>query len=411
MNKVFRNYILLALFIALGSEIHFYPFNTLFRVSLGIIILNVVGLVREDIDPLPLSLLTGLVIFIERLFSSMVLSGIPYEQAFLNGIPSLGYYFAFGFLFKVTDLYKYREEFFRTLILLATIDVMSNIFEAFVRNDLTSENIMIITLVGIIRGFTAYTIYFAWRRKELFILKQEHQKRYSQLNMLVANVESELFYLKKSAGDIERVMGKCYTLYGEAKEGESSKMELLDISKDIHEIKKDYLRVLNGFQDFVDSIQELEHLTIAEIFTIMKTNYEKVIKEHNQKIQFYYEQQGNPVMTNYLSIFTILNNLVDNSITACNGTGTIRVIYTDCGENHRLMVMDNGTGFPKEVQKLIFNPGYTTKYDPESGKASTGIGLTHVKNTVEALGGEIALESLEDIGTKFIIDIPKEERV
>ncbi len=406
INKNFNSYLLLALMISLGSEIHFYPLNSLFRVSLGIILINIIGLVREDIDPLPLILFSGSVIFAERLLSGMFLLGTPYEVAFLDGLPSLVYYIVFAFLFKGVQVYKHKDDFFRTLIVLAIVDIISNGFEAFIRNDLSSQTAMVIVIVGLIRSITGYAIYFAWRKKELFILKQEHQKRYSQLNMLVANVEAELFYLQKSSAEIERVMSKSYALYAAAQEGDSFKEPLLDISKDVHEIKKDYLRVLSGFQNFVSSIEELEHLKVSEIFDIMKENYNKVIKEQQLEMSLFFEQNGNPVIESYLSLFTILNNLIDNSIVACKTGGVIHVVYNECKDVHQFIVMDTGTGIPHDVQPLIFNPGFTTKYHTVTGEASTGIGLTHVKNILESIGGHVSVESIEGSGTKFVVKVP-----
>lgn len=405
-NKVFKNYIVLSLLIALGSEIHFYPLNSLFRVSLGIILINIIGLVREDVDPFPLILLSGSVIFTERLFSGMIILGKSYETAFFNGLPSFVYYIVFAFLFKGAQIYKHKDNFFRTLAALAIVDIISNGFEALIRLELSNQIVMVIVIVGLIRSFTAYAVYFAWRRKELFILKQEHQKRYSQLNMLVANVEAELFYLQKSSTEIESVMSKCYRLYDQADDSDKYKEPLLDISKDIHEIKKDYLRVLSGFQDFVSSLEELEHLSVSEIFEIMKDNYSKIIKEHALPIQIKFEQNANVVMENYLSLFTILNNLIDNSIAACKEGGTIHVVYQEEKDIHRFIVIDTGVGMSSEVKALMFNPGFTTKYHPETGQASTGIGLTHVKNTIVCMGGSIEVESIEESGTKCLVSIP-----
>jgi two-component system sensor histidine kinase YcbA len=408
MKKTALDYTLLAVLIAIASEIHFYPLNSGFRISLGIIIINTIGLVREDVEPFPLIFYTGLIIFFERLFTSMVFLKIPYEIAFLNSMPSLIYYVVFGILFSICSVYKYRDDFFRTLILLILIDSFSNSLEAFIRGDFSSQTLMVVVVVAVIRALTAYAIFTLWRRKELIIIRQEHQKRYSQLNMLVANVEAELFYLKKSSGDIEAVMRKCYDLYHQAPMDTKEKQELLDISKDIHEIKKDYVRVLSGFQDFVDHIQDLEYLTVNEIFDIMKINYDKVTKNLSQTIDIIYEREGNPKVKSYLSIFTILNNLIDNSIAACNKGGTIHVSYREDALKHYFTVIDNGCGMSNQVQNLIFNPGFTTKYDGVTGKSSTGIGLTHVKNTVESLGGSICVESIEGTGSKFTLEVARE---
>lgn len=401
MKKQFKKYILLTLLVAIGSEVHFYPFNSLFRVSLGVIILNVVLLVREDMDGLSLPLLSGFIIFIERLVTSTLVVGIAYEYAFLNAFPALFYYIIYGLLFKLIRLKTLPNSFFQPFMGLALIDSVSNMSEALIRESLSDQALMVIVVVALMRAFIAYGLYFTWQQNTLLIQKQEHQKRYSQLNMLVANVEAELFYLKKSSKDIEGVMGACYELYASASPEDKNKQKLLAISKDIHEIKKDYLRVLNGFYDFVDDLEGLDDLRVSEIFNILKTNYGKTSRVFKKNIAFHYEQAGNPLMPDYLSVFTILNNLVDNSITACGNLGDIRVIYREKEYHHEFMVMDNGCGMATWEKDLIFNPGYTTKYDEETGQASTGIGLTHVKNMVESLEGQLEVMSEVGRGTRF----------
>ncbi|MEC0212557.1 ATP-binding protein [Paenibacillus ehimensis] len=51
-----------------------------------------------------------------------------------------------------------------------------------------------------------------------------------------------------------------------------------------------------------------------------------------------------------------------------------------------------------------FQPGFTTKYNEESGGTAAGSGLSHVREIVHSLDGEIAIGSSEEgIGTTFIV--------
>ena len=44
-------------------------------------------------------------------------------------------------------------------------------------------------------------------------------------------------------------------------------------------------------------------------------------------------------------------------------------------------IKDSGKGIPEEDISIIFEPGYTTKYN-DKGVAATGIGLSHVKEII-----------------------------
>ncbi len=62
---------------------------------------------------------------------------------------------------------------------------------------------------------------------------------------------------------------------------------------------------------------------------------------------------------------------------------------------------DNGTGIPPEIKDKIFQPFFTTKPTGEG----TGLGLSLSYDIVKAHGGSIKVNSQENVGTVFIIEI------
>jgi len=65
-------------------------------------------------------------------------------------------------------------------------------------------------------------------------------------------------------------------------------------------------------------------------------------------------------------------------------------------------VKDNGVGIPQKVVDKIFQPFFTTK---PTGQG-TGLGLSLSYDIVKAHGGEIKVETKEDEGSEFIIQLP-----
>ncbi|NCN95725.1 MAG: PAS domain S-box protein, partial [Bdellovibrionales bacterium] len=65
-------------------------------------------------------------------------------------------------------------------------------------------------------------------------------------------------------------------------------------------------------------------------------------------------------------------------------------------------IKDNGCGIPLRLQERIFDPFFTTK---EVNKG-TGIGLSLVHNFVKDLNGSIRVETKENEGSSFILQIP-----
>ena len=67
-----------------------------------------------------------------------------------------------------------------------------------------------------------------------------------------------------------------------------------------------------------------------------------------------------------------------------------------------ISVKDNGTGIPQKILDKIFQPFFTTK---PTGQG-TGLGLSLSYDIVKAHGGEIKVETNENEGTEFIIQLP-----
>lgn len=73
-----------------------------------------------------------------------------------------------------------------------------------------------------------------------------------------------------------------------------------------------------------------------------------------------------------------------------------------------LKVEDNGIGIPKDELKNIFERFYRIDKSRTENFAGTGLGLSIVDEIVNNYNGNINVESIEEVGKKFIISIPKE---
>ena len=81
---------------------------------------------------------------------------------------------------------------------------------------------------------------------------------------------------------------------------------------------------------------------------------------------------------------------------------TVSVSTKKSGNSVLITVSDNGSGIPQKIVEKIFQPFFTTK---PTGQG-TGLGLSLSYDIVKAHGGEIKVESKENVGTEFIIQLP-----
>lgn len=104
-------------------------------------------------------------------------------------------------------------------------------------------------------------------------------------------------------------------------------------------------------------------------------------------------------------VLQILLNLAGNALDAMGRQegGHLVLRAEDAGPFHiAFVVEDNGPGIPAEIRDQIFEPFFTTK-GPGKG---TGLGLHLVREITRALSGTIHLESPDEGGARFRIELP-----
>jgi signal transduction histidine kinase len=104
-------------------------------------------------------------------------------------------------------------------------------------------------------------------------------------------------------------------------------------------------------------------------------------------------------------ILRILVNLLGNAVKFTPDRGRIRLEGRLAKGAFEFSVEDSGCGVPPEEAEHIFLPG--VKLDKTSSHLdSTGLGLAFCKDTVQAHGGRIWVESVPGRGCRYLFTIP-----
>ncbi|SOC25679.1 histidine kinase/DNA gyrase B/HSP90-like ATPase [Ureibacillus xyleni] len=202
---------------------------------------------------------------------------------------------------------------------------------------------------------------------------------------------------------IEQITASSFELYKALKPLDHNlSTKALYISQEIHEVKKDSQRIYSGLSK-ITTTKNLDAHLVSNLLQYVIQGNKKYSTYLNKNIEFKMTYSSDFYTKEPIALLALLNNLVANAVEAIEEQGSIFISINLQRDETVIEVEDTGVGIPKTMLPVIFDAGYTTKFNDE-GKASTGIGLSHVQSIVEKFEGTIVAES--DQATKFTITIP-----
>jgi light-regulated signal transduction histidine kinase (bacteriophytochrome) len=133
-------------------------------------------------------------------------------------------------------------------------------------------------------------------------------------------------------------------------------------------------------------------------------NFQEILEEKKGQIIIH---DLPTIKTSPSMLYIALKHLVDNGLKYnSSDTPTVEIAYQSTVDKHQIIVSDNGIGIDEQYHERIFE--MFKRLHDRSAYKGTGIGLAIVKLMVEKLNGEIQLESKVGVGSRFIIELPKE---
>jgi two-component system sensor histidine kinase YcbA len=150
-------------------------------------------------------------------------------------------------------------------------------------------------------------------------------------------------------------------------------------------------------------------MKMSEIFETIGDIFNRFLEVINKDLKLSFELEKDFKTSDYFILMSMLNNMIQNSIEACYRSDSF--VKVRCFQQENIVVfsiLDNGKGINDKEKELVFEPGFTTKFNPETGQVSTGLGLTHIKILSEHLKGSVCLNSSNEGITEFRLEIPVE---
>ncbi len=279
---------------------------------------------------------------------------------------------------------------------------------------LAPENLLILLLSSFIQVFLVFSFINISQFKQLQTIDEQARLRFEKNLIITSNLYDDFFFMQKSAENLEGIMADSYKLYKKIKnspdnsaDNKELEEQALQIAEQVHEVKKDSFRILAGLSKTLNFRKEIKVMYLSEILELVikvNRNYSQKI---NKQIYFHLEATEDIMIKRVRILLAVLNNIVENAVEAIPEKGNIHLLVKLDANTLRLEISDDGKKIPAGDIKLIFEPGYTTKFN-EVGVPSTGIGLAYVKGLLEDLGGKACLE-LKENKKHFVLVFPREK--
>jgi signal transduction histidine kinase len=112
------------------------------------------------------------------------------------------------------------------------------------------------------------------------------------------------------------------------------------------------------------------------------------------------------------SLYQMFENLLSNAIKYSPKGAQIHIVLKKTISSARrecvnFAIRDEGPGFSDNDKQKMFGMFQKLSATPTAGESSHGVGLAIVKQTVEAHGGMIIVESTLGTGATFCVELPK----
>lgn len=145
-----------------------------------------------------------------------------------------------------------------------------------------------------------------------------------------------------------------------------------------------------------------ENVDIRRLANLAVKAHEDQAQERSVSLHALIDENVPPVQADSQKIAWVLNQLVDNGVKFTPASGRVMVSVKREGENLVIVsVVDTGIGIPANRLDDIFEPFHQLDSSTTRHYGGTGLGLSLVRQIIEAHGSMIEVQSIEGRGSTF----------
>ncbi|MBD3285844.1 GHKL domain-containing protein, partial [candidate division WOR-3 bacterium] len=191
--------------------------------------------------------------------------------------------------------------------------------------------------------------------------------------------------------------------------GKDKDKEVTRYSRIVSEEIERLIRLTDGFMKFTKiEPPEREPVDIKKLIDNLVSRLKPTLPRGVDIIVEITEDQPEVKLDRH-QISTVFDHILDNALKAVDKGGkiTIKSSYIEILDKEgksmpavEIRITDTGPGIPPEYRKKVFEPYFSLK------KGGTGLGLSIARKIIEDHHGRITVDSLEGLGTTFIVILP-----
>lgn len=180
----------------------------------------------------------------------------------------------------------------------------------------------------------------------------------------------------------------------------------------IYEKAEEVLDLINNFFDLAkiesgDKKIQISKVNICEICRTTILNFYDTLHRDNIEVLIDIPKKDIFVLGNEEAIVRILNNLILNAIRYGGSGKYLGLVINDEEDFVYIKVIDKGKGIEEKYKEEVFERIFTLEDSRSKSYQGSGLGLTITKSLVEALGGNINVDSLPNVKTTFSFTLNK----
>lgn len=179
-------------------------------------------------------------------------------------------------------------------------------------------------------------------------------------------------------------------------------------------IKRSCENALDVINDLLDAAHldnggleiEKSNQQLAEVIRSTVRLYENRAHQKQITIEFNEPAEAVTAFVSKEKMTRAVGNLLSNAIKFSHSGSTIRIVLSEVNGHALVSIADEGMGIPEKLRNAIYDKFTMAKRHGTEGEKPVGLGMSIVKQIVDAHNGRLWFDTEVNRGTTFYIEIP-----